>query len=866
MKTTVAALSSEHRAKLRSSALTDQQIDALGFSTSPEGRLLMPYLKPDGNPEVCHDGRPFVRYRLPTAEITAHPKDGKYRTRKGEGCRLYHSHLAIALGGYVDRLNNKRIPLRITEGELKTESAAAHDPNRLTIGIGGVDSWRDRYDGGESRPLVDLDELPIKGREVRLCFDSDVHKPTVRLALEKLARYLLKRDAVVLIERLPNAPIRSADGKIERLGLDDLIHHYGPEFFLRIAEHAEPAFVVKGSGEDAEDVFNLPLEPTGPQATFRRALWLHGLIGQHWRADNEARNAWHRWTGSHWQRVEGDGEIQSALETFLDCQGWPAARALGAVNGLLSAFRRMVGELPPCDLEGLVPCRNGLLRVVDRTLLPHVPAQGNDWALPFDWDPAAQPGPILSFLHETFSDPADVEIFRAIAQSAALGIRRKLFLELTGPANSGKSVVQALLTALVGLRNVAAMSLDRLEDPHARFETLKLRGKRLAIFSEAQRYQGPLETLKALTGGDLICAERKGSSASVDFIFDGTVLVVGNSPIRPSDRSAAVLIRRRSLLTPHTVSLDRQRPLLDRRGDAWTGELVPHLPGLLSWVLTMPQTAATAALKSAALTPARAEAELCVLFESDDLAAWADERLIFDPGATSRVGTKADDWKVFLFPSYCRDVESKGGRPLGLRNFKAALVTMLRDAYGLDLPPGLTSVGPYRARGIGSVIPGLRFRIHEDGEAPGVLRYAMQARMATAERIGADSERMPTRIDTSEVLGGTDVTDFEKFASKIEKQVEKSAFKVQREDFAISPVPPSPGCDFCHSSSVPDPFPIRSAAPGWIHLLLDLHRADPTSTPHQLANSLMAFHGINTNGRAVKAALANALCGDDVET
>ena len=89
-------LAPEHRAKLASSALDDNQIEALGWSTGINGRLQIPYLKPDGTREHCRDGKPFIRERLTAAEIKADPKGGKYRSPKGNGCRIYHSKLAIA--------------------------------------------------------------------------------------------------------------------------------------------------------------------------------------------------------------------------------------------------------------------------------------------------------------------------------------------------------------------------------------------------------------------------------------------------------------------------------------------------------------------------------------------------------------------------------------------------------------------------------------------------------------------------------------------------------------------------------------------------------------------------------------------------
>ena len=210
---------------------------------------------PDGSPELCHDGKPFVRWRASYADLAAAVHDGlkvaKYKSPKGNGCRPYHSALAIAAGRYAERLQDRFTALRITEGELKTEAANAHDPGRLTVGLGGVNSWRDRYDGGEeSRPLVEFDEIPLHGREVRLCFDSDLQKPQVAAALRWLAELLVDKGAHVLVEVLPNG----LDG--ERLGLDDLIHRHGAEALLEVAAIARSPF--KGGARTARQCRNGP--------------------------------------------------------------------------------------------------------------------------------------------------------------------------------------------------------------------------------------------------------------------------------------------------------------------------------------------------------------------------------------------------------------------------------------------------------------------------------------------------------------------------------------------------------------------------------------------------------------------------------
>ncbi|WP_159816293.1 DUF5906 domain-containing protein [Cyanobium sp. Copco_Reservoir_LC18] len=640
--------------------------------TTDDGRLVIPYRNPDGSPLMGADGKPWIRWRLHQADIDRDPDGGKYCSRQGSGCRVYHP---VNSPNHAARLEAIRVPLRITEGELKGEACAVHDPKRVTVAIGEVDAWRDRR-SGTSAPIPELEAIPVKGREVRLCFDSDLDKPRVRSALTELGKYLHKRGASVLLERLPNAHKPNRKGEIERLGADDLIHRYGPQAFLSIAAIAERCIKEVAKEGEISYGFSIPYhpEPTGREATFVRAVYLTALLGRWWRVDDEASTGWWRWTGTQWQQVDGDDRLNTEIETFLHCQDWRQARDRGAVMGIRAAFRRQVGILQPAPLHGAVPCRNGILLLEGNTLLPHAPENGNTWALPIDWRPSATAEPVERFLLEVLGDADSVAIVRAAAQGMLTGLRRKVFIELHGVADSGKSVVARLLQALAGAGNYAAMDLEKFEDRRERFVTYKLRGKRLAVFNEAQQYSGPLENLKAATGGDLIAAERKGSTAEVDFYFRGLVVVVGNGPIRASDTSDGVLARRRSIYAGTAVPPERQRPMLEPDGaGGWTGELASHLPGLLRWALSMPEAEAQAALARNVATPARIESEVATLLESDALAAWAEANLIFDPEAPpARVGAVGGDPAEFLLPHYRREVEGTAAAPSAARTSSTA--------------------------------------------------------------------------------------------------------------------------------------------------------------------------------------------------
>jgi phage/plasmid-associated DNA primase len=741
--------SPEHLSKLRSSALSDQQIDALGWTSRSNGSLVIPYLKPDGSPEQTHSGRPFRRWRLSKQQIHALEqqgiaKPGKYRSPKGDGCRVYHSHLAIGRGDYKKRLADRYVPLRITEGELKVESATVHDPKRLTLGIGGVNSWRDRYDGREeSKPLVDWEEIPLDDREVRLCFDSDLDKPQVAAALKELATYLMEQGARVLIEVLPHG----LDG--QRLGVDDLIHRHGPALFHRIAAIARSPFKERRVASKIRMVVHRDwaFSPE-PIDTRCRNVYLSGMIGPYWRRSADAKDRWQQWNGRHWVEVIGDDELTAALETFAEVQGWQN-RELGTFRSLQAGFRRSIAPSSERGTAGLIPFRNGALELVGMRLVPHRPEHGNTWMLPYDYNPAAACPRIEAFLLDRLGDGDSVSMLRAFAHSLLTGEQHKIFLEITGPSNTGKSVLANLLEALVGVRNLAAGTLHLLESREQRFETLKLRGKRLAVYSECQDYSGQLQTLKAITGGDPIAAEVKGGQ-HLHFTFSGGVVLVGNGPIRASDPTGAVVNRRRSLRITKVVPAAAERELLNPDGQGgWRGELAGELPGFVNWCLSMPARQARRALARDVQSIARVEAELETLLETDYLAQWAEQLLIWDPTVNQEaarsgidrrlsVGLAISEAEHHLYASYLKfmDEQSRRSSPWALPKFKSKLVDLLRDTLALPLPPGSHTHGEYRDRVRGSVVPCLRWRTAADDqeEAPGVIRHAFLVRIQPTQR------------------------------------------------------------------------------------------------------------------------------------
>lgn len=105
-------------------------------------------------------------------------------------------------------------PLFITEGVRKADAAVSK--GLCCIDLLGVWNWRGTNEWGGKTALPDWEHIALNGREVYICFDSDVMlKPAVHGAMARLKAFLESRKASVRLVYLPPGP---SAGKT---GLDD---------------------------------------------------------------------------------------------------------------------------------------------------------------------------------------------------------------------------------------------------------------------------------------------------------------------------------------------------------------------------------------------------------------------------------------------------------------------------------------------------------------------------------------------------------------------------------------------------------------------------------------------------------------------
>jgi putative DNA primase/helicase len=317
-----------------------------------------------------------------------------------------------------------------------------------------------------------------------------------------------------------------------------------------------------------------------------------------------------------------------------------------------------------------------------------------------------------------------VQVLRAYAKAVVTRrVDLQRYLETLGPGGTGKGTYTRLLMVLVGCENTVATELKHLEAN--RFELSQLRGKVLMVITDAERYSGPVNALKAITGQDFVRMEEKFKAQRTE-VAPVMVVVAANEPVQSADYTSGLVRRRLAMTFRHRPTVPRDLP--SWHAGAWRGELAPEIPGVLNWVLALPDAQMAALLQqTTTLVPSLQATWAQSLVDTNPLAEWANQALLRDtrtdaaghPLAVVNVGRAhkleqsngyehQDRW---LYPHYRAWVDDTGGKPLSSRRFTGLLRDLFENQLRLD---GVTHTDDM----YGSRFHGLRLRAVSDAEAP----------------------------------------------------------------------------------------------------------------------------------------------------
>ncbi|WP_263993351.1 DNA primase family protein [Mycolicibacterium fallax] len=302
------------------------------------------------------------------------------------------------------------------------------------------------------------------------------------------------------------------------------------------------------------------------------------------------RGQWAAYAGTHWEvvsRATIRAILQRAVEQAVvqqangEVKPWnPNSRRMAdLMEALASAVHR--DDEAEEDRVGRVAMGNGILDLETLELAPHTPEWFSFTCLPYDYAPlAGEPIALLAFCRSVWGDDAPsigmLQEWLGYAVSGSLAKQKALLL--VGARRAGKGTILKLLTALVGAKNCAPLTLDALG---RQFGLQRAIGKTLGLIADArQDGRSPallIERLLMIIAGDAIEVDIKNREPWHGQLALRLVMASNEVP-RFRDNSGAVASR--------FLILRFTRSMLGKEDEALDARLAAEMPAIFNWALS----------------------------------------------------------------------------------------------------------------------------------------------------------------------------------------------------------------------------------------------------------------------------------------
>ncbi|KAF6679507.1 primase-helicase zinc-binding domain-containing protein [Pantoea sp. EKM20T] len=273
-----------------------------------------------------------------------------------------------------------------------------------------------------------------------------------------------------------------------------------------------------------------------------------------------------RYENGAWQVMEAKTLRREIAALFQKVRAPFSAAGIGSVLDTLKLMVPQMGE----PSRRLIGFRNGVFDTASGTFSPHRrehwlrTVNSVDYTAPRTGENLADHAPAFwRWLTRAAGHNHDKQerILAALFMVLANRYDWQMFLEVTGPGGSGKSVMASIATLLAGKDNTTSATIDTLESSRERASVV---GFSLIILPDQEKWSGDGAGIKAITGGDAVAIDPKYRDAYSTHI-PAVILAVNNNPMRFSDRSGGVSRRRVILTFPEVIPVkERDTQLLDK--------------------------------------------------------------------------------------------------------------------------------------------------------------------------------------------------------------------------------------------------------------------------------------------------------------
>lgn len=414
--------------------------------------------------------------------------------------------------------------LWVTEGMKKVDSLVTREC--AAVGLTGVFNWRNRQGA-----LGDWEEIPIKGRPVVLCFDTDASSNrNVQLAMSRAGAWFKSRGA----SDVHYVVVPGKVGETDTKGVDDYFTAGGDvQGLFDVATKIPP-----GAGEKDASFTDAFLVEDLAEAMQGRFCWAAGLgwlrwTGRVWKevSDVEPLEAVRVWCSEQFDKACEDQKMDRAANLAPKIAGW---RSL-LNKGRLTALRDLSKGLLQRDAEefdgdpDLLTVLNGTLHLPTGRLLEFDPEHcitkscdadyRRDYTHPM-WTAALRAVP--GELHEWMQDRLGQALTGYPTPDHTLVIA-------TGTGSNGKSTITKTVRRTMGGYGILISDRVLMANPDAHpTELMDLRGARYAILDETPEARHlNVQRLKVLIGAETVRARRIRMD-TVEFIASHSLFISTN--------------------------------------------------------------------------------------------------------------------------------------------------------------------------------------------------------------------------------------------------------------------------------------------------------------------------------------------------
>ena len=381
----------------------------------------------------------------------------KYATAKGSSARLdVHPRWTRDRGAddpaLLPYIKDVAEPLWITEGIKKADSLTSRGV--CTIALSGVYNWRNSHG-----TLGDWENVPLKGREVTICFDADaLVKPDVAQAMARIGRWLVSKGAGKVWYLVVPGEVSGYAVK----GVDDYFAAGGTLKYLEQQRATKPPAV-----RELSDAYT--------DARMAERFAHEVLDGAYFFIPTErGAGVWYAYDGRRWIETSEIAVTETARVWALDefaaaaadlkagkdgaeirVDGWRPLLSANKLRTMVSLARGVPIVLRSyADLDAdpdLLNTPSGVVHLPTRDLRPHSPEYLMTKITAVPYDPDADTSAWVAALSGVM--PAEIVpwLQRYIGQAATghqMDGGRTLFM--TGKGNAGKTMVAGSVFAVLG--------------------------------------------------------------------------------------------------------------------------------------------------------------------------------------------------------------------------------------------------------------------------------------------------------------------------------------------------------------------------------------------------------------------------------